>query len=190
MDIEIIGYISAGLALLIYIWYVILVKRRNTTLNALSGIDVQLKRRHDLIPNLVAIASKTMEFEQKILTDITSIRAEAIQKYNQKDANDVTKHFRIEKELAGKLSNFIVNAENYPSIKSDTAMLEIQSSLQDIEENLSAARRFYNSAIMEFNNAVEIFPGNLIAKLFGFKSMPFFETENKDNLDINNILKK
>ena len=157
-------------------WYATIVKRRNRVAEALAGIDVQLTQRHDLIPNLLAIARKFMEHERALLDEIAALRSKATSFGNTTDPAATAGKFAAEGQLGAGLGRVFAVAENYPSLKSDGPMIEAQRGYQEVETNIAAARRFYNAAVGGLNNAIQIFPGPLLASLAGVaKPPPFFE---------------
>ena len=158
-----------------YLWYVSLVKKRNTALEALSGIDVQLIKRADLVPNILKIAKRFMEHEKSLLTEITELCTLLSHNYNKADPSAVKEHLVQAERLNDKMSTLMVNVENYPELKSDNTMLQAMQTYNEVEAHISAARRFYNSAVSELNTAVEIFPGSIIASMASIKVMPFYE---------------
>jgi len=168
-----------------YFWYVSIVGKRNKALEALSGIDVQLKQRADLIPNILTIAKKFMQHERQLLEKITALRTKVIEDYDKSDRSAVAEHLEASGELAGKMGQLMVNVENYPDLKSDQTMLQAQASYNEVEAKISAARRFYNSSVTELNNAVQIFPGNIIAGWANIAEMPFYEAEDAARQPVN-----
>jgi len=174
---NIILWVAAiSLALVLYPWYATIVKRRNRVAEALAGIDVQLTQRHDLIPNLLTIARKFMEHERVLLDEITALRSKATSFGNTTDAAAIADRFEAEGQLTAGLGRLFAVAENYPSLESDGPMMQAQRGYQEVETNIAAARRFYNSAVGGLNNAIQIFPGPLLASLAGVgKPPPFFE---------------
>ena len=170
-------YILAIVLALGYLWYVNLIFKRNSVRRALSGIDVQLKKRSNLLPNILKIAQKFMTQEVALLEEVTRMRSKVQKDYDSKDASSIKQHLQHAGQLDKSLSQLMINVENYPELKSDQTMLNAQATFNEVEEQIAAARRFYNSAVTNLNNAVEIFPGNLIAKLAGIKSMPFYEAD-------------
>ncbi|ABX51538.1 MULTISPECIES: LemA family protein [Shewanella] len=158
-----------------YLWYVSLVKKRNTALEALSGIDVQLTKRADLVPNILKIAKRFMDHEKSLLTEITELRTQLSNNYNKADPSAVKEHLVQAERLNDKMGALMVNVENYPELKSDNTMLQAMQTYNEVEAHISAARRFYNSAVSELNTAVEIFPGSIIASMASIKVMPFYE---------------
>jgi LemA protein len=161
----------------LYAWYVIIVKRRNRVSEALAGIDVQLNQRHDLIPNLLRIARRFMEHEQALLEGITELRAKALSQSGQ-DSAAAAQKFAAEDKLGAGIGRLFAVAENYPALRSDGPMIEAQRGYQEVETNIAAARRSYNAAVGDLSNAIQIFPGPLLAGLAGVPSPPpFFRAE-------------
>jgi LemA protein len=156
--------------------YTEIVKRKNEIQEAFSDIDVQLKKRYDLVPNLVAVAQKYMEHEEDVLKTITETRS-GLQVSDKLPTNE---RFSKEDDLAGALKQLNLRIENYPDLKADKEMLELQKSLVEIEDYIAAARRFYNTAVNDYNDVISIFPGNLLAFLMGMKPQTYFSSE-KDN---------
>ncbi|WP_299802862.1 LemA family protein [uncultured Shewanella sp.] len=170
--------LGSGLVVIIaYLWYVSLIKKRNAGREALSGIDVQLKKRSSLVPNILKIAQKYMEHEKSLLTEITELRVLASKGYDSVDPSAVKAHLEVSEKLNQKMSQLMVSVENYPELKSDNTMLQAMQTYNEVEAQLSAARRFYNSAVSELNTAVEIFPGSIIASMASVKVMPFYEAD-------------
>ncbi len=166
-----IGWIVVGAVLVgLYVWYANIVTRRNRVGEALAGVDVQLNQRHDLIPNLLAVAKRFMEHERGLLDEITALRSKAA------SATDSAAKFAAEGQLDIGLGKLFAVAEAYPALKSDGPMIEAQRGLTEVETNIAAARRFYNSAVADLRNATQIFPGSLLAGLAGASTPPpFFE---------------
>lgn len=148
-----------------------LIRCRFLMKEAQSGIEVQFKRRHDLIPNIVETVKGYMQYEQKLLEDITSIRSKVL---NFKDNESKQK---LENSLSLGLKNIFALAENYPDLKANKSFLELHQALVEVEDQLQMARRYYNGTVRNYNIAVESFPGNIIASFFGFKPAEFFEIE-------------
>lgn len=175
------------IAVLYYI-YVSLIHRKNKVKEAFSGIDVQLKKRYDLIPNLLQCAAKFMEHEKSLLADITKLRTEAM----NTSLNESPKHLSsIENKLSSKLREFSISVENYPDLKSNQTMVQLMDTMNTVEENIAAARRFYNSAVNDLNNAIEIFPSSVVAKWLKIESKELFETpeEEKKSINVGDYLK-
>ncbi len=157
----------------IYSLYASVVRNKNAVLEALSGIDVQLRKRYDLIPNLLTIAKKFMDHENALFGKITELRSKAINaKLGSKEK------FATEAELDTQLKAFMVNVENYPTLKSDATMVQAMQTYNEVEEHISASRRFYNSALTQLRNSIQIFPGSLFASCAGeAANLSYFETD-------------
>jgi len=165
--------IGAAVAAL-YLWYATIIARRNKVQEALSSVDVHLNQRHDLIPNIVALAGRFMEHERALLTDVTRLREEA-RKATPPTPAEVSKRFALEGELGQRVGQLLVSMEAYPELKSDRPVMEAQQTWTEIEAQITASRRFYNAAVNQLNNAIQIFPGSIIAGIAGVAAMPFFE---------------
>ena len=146
-----------------------LVKLRNNRENAFADIDVQLKQRLDLIPQLVEAVKAYMKHESTVLTDITNARASAI------EAKGIDEKIAADGKMSSALQGLRVAVEAYPDLKASQNFMQLQGEISDIENKLAAARRFFNSATRELNNAVETFPSNLLAGMFGFKRETMYD---------------
>lgn len=164
----------------IYGWYMTLIQRRNKAREALSSIDVQLRKRHDLLPNVLKLAQKFMTHEKQLLTELTALRAQVTQSYDRSDPEQVAQHLEAARSLEAGMSRLFAVAENYPELRSSETIVTAQHTYTEVEGHIAAARRFYNSAVGSLNNAVEIFPGSVIANLAGVKTMPFYEIEDTE----------
>ncbi len=160
-----------------YTIYAGLIRKKNMVLEALSGIDVQFQKRADLVPNMLKAAKKYMEHEKELFSEIVELRNSANASYDKSDPQQVGKHIEAENLLKSKIDALKITVENYPELKSDATMLDAMDSMENVEGNLSAARRFYNSAVGDLNNAVEIFPSSLFANWLNIRQMPFFEAD-------------
>jgi len=160
-----------------YVWYVSIITKRNAMQEAFSGIDVQLKKRTELIPNILAIAKKFMSHEKELLEEITRLRSNILQSSSN---NDTDERFKLEGQLQNSLSGLMVAVENYPELKSDKTMLDAQRTYADIEEHISAARRNFNSANRVLRNSIQVFPGNIIASIIGVRTVAFFEVSESE----------
>ena len=165
--------IVVGIILIIALWvislYNSLVRLRNRRQNAFADIDVQLRQRHDLVPQLVETVKGYAAHEKDLLLKITEARSAAI------SAKTIDDKIVAEQQLTSALQGLRVQVEAYPDLKANQNFLQLQEELSDIENKLAASRRFFNGATTEYNNAVESFPGNIIAKNFGFKREIFFD---------------
>jgi LemA protein len=166
-----------------YFWYVTLASRRNKVQEALSGVDVQLKKRYDLIPNILKIAKKFMEHESELFSQVVKLREKISEDYNKNDSSAVQEYLKNSAALSSSMGSFIAKMENYPELKSSQNMLQAQQSYNEVEAEIAAARRFYNSAINSLRNAM-IFPGNIIALITRIKTMPFYEAEESAKAEI------
>lgn len=177
-----IGYIFFGLVALLLVFgvsiYNRLIKNRNLVQEAWSGIDVQLKRRSDLIPNLLEAVKGYMGHERGVLDHVTELRTQSRQ------AGSVGEKAQAEGMLGAALGNLLAVAENYPDLKASQNFLELERSLADIEEQLQLARRYYNGAARDFNILIGSFPSNLIAQKFGFQPVEYFEIEEPQEREL------
>ena len=153
-----------------------LVKLRNRVKEAWSDIDVQLKRRYDLIPNLVNAVKGYASHEKDVFENVTKARNMAVQ---AEQAGDVAGAARAENMLSGALKSLFAVAEAYPDLKANQNFLDLQAQLTDTENKIQAARRFYNGNVRDFNTKQEVFPANLVAGMFGFEAAEFFEVEDE-----------
>lgn len=170
---EIVVWLVAGVVLVVlYLWYATIVKRRNRVTEALGGIDVQLQQRHDLIPNVLTIARRFMEHERTLLNEITELRARAHGQIGERDFAKVGEKFAAEAQLGQQMGRLLMLAENYPQARADGPMMEAQRTYAEVETNIAAARRFYNTAVAELSNSVQIFPGPLLMGLAGVRTVP------------------
>ncbi len=174
--IFIILIILAGLYLVSN--YNSLVRLRNQVKNAWSQIDVQLKRRHDLIPNLIETVKGYMSHERETLENITNARSQAMK------ASTVAEKAKAESALSGALGRFNVVVENYPDLKANQNFLALQEELTSTENKISFARQNYNDQVLRYNNKIEMFPSNIIAGMFNFTKEDFFEIETKEEREV------
>ena len=177
-----IGIVVAIVVVVLIAWFISmyngLVKLRNNRENAFANIDVQLKQRFDLVPQLVNTIKGYATHEKEVLEKVTAARAAAM------NATTVDEKVQADKALSGALAGLRVSLEAYPELKANQNFLQLQNELSDIENKLSAARRFFNSSTRELNNACEVFPSNIVAGMFGFKRAPMYEaTESRDDLN-------
>ena len=180
INMEIILIVVLGLVLIFaYGVYVSIVRKRNKVQEAYSGIDVQLTKRHDLIPNVLSVAKNFMKHEKSLFTDITALRTQAVKQQHPKDAKSVKKALETEMDLGAKLNQLMVNVENYPNLKSDQTMVNAQKSLENVEEHIAASRRFYNSSVRVLNDTIQIWPMSMIASFVKVEPYPFFEADKE-----------
>lgn len=176
------GLIILAVVVLLGMWavsiYNNLVRLRNNRENAFANIDVQLKQRYDLIPQLVETVKGYAKHERELLESVTKARSAAM------SANTINEKIEAENQLTSALNGLKVSLEAYPDLKANQNFLQLQNEISDIENKLAAVRRFFNSATKEFNNAVQTFPSSLLAGMFGFKKEPMFEVPEEQRADI------
>lgn len=158
-----------------------LVRKRNLVDEAFSGIDVQLKKRTDLIPNLVNTVKGYMDHERGVLEQVTRYRAEAQRAGEQ---GDMAERAKAEGLLGQALGRLFAVAENYPDLKANQNFLDLQAQLSQVENDIQHARRYYNGTVRNLNIAVESFPSNLVANSFGFSKKEFFELEAESDREV------
>jgi len=162
-----------ALVVIFIIWMVSLYNRlvrlRNNRENAFADIDVQLRQRHDLIPQLVEAVKGYMKHESTVLTEITNARANAMK------ATTIDEKIQAEQLLSGALRGLQVAVEAYPDLKASQNFMQLQEEISDIENKLAASRRYFNSATKELNVATEVFPSNIVATMYGFKKEMMFD---------------
>ena len=163
-------------AIALFTMYNKLVGLRNIVRNSWSQIDVQLKRRFDLIPNLVETAKGYMKHESETFIKVTEARAQAMSAINKGDVKEVS---AAAANLDSALAKMMLTFENYPELKANQNFLALQEELTSTENKVAFARQAYNDAVMIYNNAVEMFPTNIIAGAFNFQRSDFFEIEDK-----------
>lgn len=174
---------STGLIIAIVVGFIVvalvsmynnLVRLRNNRENAFANIDVQLKQRHDLIPQLVETVKGYAKHERELLERVTQARSAAM------SASSINDKVQAENALSSALSGLKIQLEAYPELKANQNFLQLQGEISDIENKLAASRRFFNSATRELNNAVQTFPSNLIAGMTGFHKEPMFEIPQEE----------
>jgi len=163
-----------------------LVGKKNQVENVFATIDALLKKRYDLIPNLVETVKTYMKHEKSLLTDITELRAKATS--GQLSDND---RIAVENKMTKALGGIMVAVENYPDLKANQNFLQLQGSMNEIEEQISAARRAYNATVTIYNNAIEMFPTNIMASMMNYKRKNVFEIpeEERKNVDVGKMFK-
>lgn len=166
------------IALVVVVLWVIalfngLVRLKNRVSEAWSDIDVQLKRRYDLIPNLMETVKGYMQHEEGVLTKVTEARNMAM------SATGTEAKGKAENMLSETLKSLFAVAENYPDLKASQNFLQLQDEISDTENKIQASRRFYNGNVRDFNTKIQVFPNNMIANTLGFKAFEFFEIENE-----------
>lgn len=171
-----IVWVLLGVVAIILIWFIAifnkLVGLKNRADEAWSDIDVQLKRRYDLIPNLVETVKGYAKHEKEVFTNVTKARTEAI------SAKGLDNKAKAENQITEALKSVFAVAENYPALKANENFAKLQDELTDTENKIEAARRFFNANIRDFNIAIETFPSNVVAGMFSYKHRELFEMEN------------
>lgn len=175
--------IGAGILVILVIWLIAinnrLVALKNNRENAFSDIDVQLKQRYDLIPQLLGAVKGYMDHEKEVLTRVTEARSRAM------SATTISDKIAAEASLGAALNGFNMQIEAYPDLKANSNFMHLQQEIGDIENKLAAVRRFFNSATKEYNNAIEQFPSNIIAGMKNYKTEPMFDlgVDQRQTLD-------
>lgn len=178
------GVILIGAAVLLVLYLVGMyngfIILRTRIQEALSGIDVQLKRRADLIPNLVETVKGYAKHEKEVFENVTKARASMM------NAGSLQEKAEANNMMSGALKSLFAVAESYPELKANSNFQDLQRQLEDTEDKVSFSRQFYNSNVLEFNSKVQLFPGNIIAGMFGFKVAEFFAAteEEKKKIDV------
>lgn len=172
------------IVLLAVLLYNSLIRKKNEVDNAFGGIDVQLKKRYDLIPNLVATVQQYAAHEKEILQKVTELRAQALSGNLSNNEKVV-----VDNQMSGALRNLMVSVENYPELKANENFLHLQRNLNEVESQISAARRAYNAAVTNFNNGIETFPGNIMAGMMGLSRKQVFEIPDteRENVNVKNL---
>jgi LemA protein len=155
-----------------------LVSDRNQARQGYADIDVQLKRRADLVPQLVEAVRGYAAYEKALLTTVTGLRADALR------AAPAAERFGVERALGRQLKQLVLLQENYPQLKADANFRDLSAKLVEVEDALQYARRFYNGAVKQYLTRLESFPDLLVARLFAFAPMPFFETDERDAVKV------
>jgi LemA protein len=161
-----------------------LIRRRNEVDNAFGGMDVQLKKRYDLIPNLVASVKQYAKHEKEVLTNLTELRASAL----QPDLS-LNEKISLDNKISGAIKSMLISVENYPDLKANENFLQLQRSLNEVESQISAARRTFNAVVTDYNNGIQVFPNSIVAGMMGMKKKEVFvipQTE-RENVDVNKL---
>ena len=175
-----LGYVALSLVVIVIILlYNSLISRKNQVENIFGSIDVLLKKRRDLIPNLVESVKAYMKHEKELLENITSLRSRSLLTTNEEEK------MNLENQISAMLGRILVNIENYPQLKANENVMHLQMTLAEIEEQISAARRAYNQAVTDYNNAIEMIPTNILAKFMGYKKKAVFEISESERKNIN-----
>lgn len=178
----IVGLIILGVVFLLFVgMYNSLIKLKNNVKKSFSGIDVQLKRRTDLIPNLINTVKGYASHEKELLESLTKARTSII---NGSASGSVNAMAKGENMLSGALKSIFAVAENYPDLKANQNFLELQESLEETEDQIAAARRIYNENVNYLNTKIEVFPSNIIAGMFGFQQADLYTITESDRGNI------
>lgn len=159
--------------------YNMLIRRKNEVDNIFGTMDAMLKKRHDLIPNLVETVKQYMDYEKETLTEITRLRAQAVGG-NLSDNEKVA----IESRLGSRMSGLMIAVENYPNLKANESFNHLQNSWNEVEEQIAASRRAYNGAVTSYNNAIEMFPSNIIANYLNYQPKNVFDIPEEQRKNI------
>lgn len=165
-----------ALALIVIAMYNGLIRLKNRVEEAWSDIDVQLKRRYDLIPNLIETVKGYAQHEKETLENVIQARNQAMQAHS---GSDTKAQVEAENQLSSTLKSIFALSENYPDLKANTNFLELQRELSDTENKIQASRRFYNTNVRDFNTKLQIFPTNVMAGMLGFKAREYFEISDE-----------
>lgn len=166
---------AAGLVAAWLVWtFNRLVRHRNFVSEGWAGIDVQLRRRHDLVPNLIEIAEAYRVHEHNLLERVAALRSEGVRETR------VSRLGAVEGQLGKALGDLFAVVENYPDLRAADVYMKLQRDLIDVEDHLQMARRYYNGTVRNLNTIVEMFPSNLVARLFGFRAAEFFDLGDPD----------
>ena len=176
INLIILGVIVIALILM----YNSLVAKKNQVENIFGSVDTQLKKRYDLIPNLVATVSKYMEHEKSLFAEVTKLRSEA----NKPHISDGHK-MALDAKVSSALGSIMIAVENYPELKANENVMHLQSTLNEVEEQISAARRSYNQAVTDYNNAIEMFPSNFMANAMNYSKKDVFEITKSERRNTN-----
>ncbi len=177
MFISIIIFI--GLVFVLILMYNSLVSKKNQVANIFASVDTQLKKRYDLIPNLVASVSQYMEHEKSLLSEVTRLRSEA----NKPNISHGHK-MALDAKITSALGSIMVAVENYPDLKANENVMHLQSTLNELEEQISAARRAYNQAVTDYNNAIEMLPTSFMALAMNYTKKELFEITKDERQSI------
>ncbi len=170
----------AVVVVILVLMYNSLVSKKNQVENIFAGVDAVLKKRYDLIPNLVASVSKYMEHEKSLLQEVTKLRADA-------NKPNISEHEKIalDAKVSSALGSLMIAVENYPELKANENVMHLQHSLNEIEEQISAARRAYNQAVTDYNNAIEMIPTNFMANLMHYTRKEVFVIVESERQNVN-----
>jgi len=172
--------IAIVVILILVLMYNSLVNKKNQVENIFAAVDTQLKKRYDLIPNLVATVSKYMDHEKSLLEEVTKLRSDA----NKPNISD-EKKIELDKKITSALGSIMIAVENYPDLKANENVMHLQRSLNEVEEQIAAARRAYNQAVTDYNNAIEMIPTNFMASAMNYQRKQVFEIIEVERQNVN-----
>ena len=171
--------IPVAVIVIIVFLYNSLVAKKNQVINVFGTIDVMLKKRYELLPKLISTVKTYMKHERELLEEITKMRAKAV---SGRLSND--EKVDLDNKVTKALGGIMIAVENYPDLKANQNFLKLQGAMNEIEEQISAARRAYNAAVTDYNNAVEMFPTNIVASMMSYKLKKVFEIDQQQREDI------
>ncbi|NME72236.1 LemA family protein [Flammeovirga aprica] len=181
--------IIGGIAFLLVLYFISvynsLIAKRNQVENSFGGIDVQLKKRCDLIPNLIKVAGKYMTHEKEVLTNLTALRTQATS-----GTLSTEERIELDQKMSSAMKSIMISVENYPDLKANQSVDMLQRSLNEVESQISASRRFYNSTVTSYNTAIETFPNNIVAGMAGCQRKTVFQATvaERENVDVNDYM--
>lgn len=177
-------YILSGILAILVLYFIVVynnfIQKNNGIKETFATIDVFLKKRYDLIPNLFESAKEYMQFEKELLTNITALRAKAT---NDKLSPD--ERVKLDNEINRQINGIMVAVEAYPDLKTNERFQDVNNSMMQIEDELQASRRTYNAAVVDFNNYLQMIPSNIVGKIVGYNVMTLFEASEKERENIN-----
>jgi LemA protein len=178
--VVVIGLIVIGL-------YNSLIRKKNQVANIFATVNALLKKRYDLIPNLVATAQIYMKHEKDVFTEVTRLRAKALSGQASDD-----EQVEIDNQITKAIRGILVAVENYPALRANENFMHLQATLSEVEEQISAARRAYNATVTAYNNAVEMFPTNMMAQLMNYRGKRLFEIvpEQRESVDVHSLFQR
>lgn len=161
-----------------------LIRRRNEVENAFGGMDVQLKKRYDLIPNLISSVKEYVKHEQETLNKLTKLRASAL------NSNlSMNEKIDVDNKISDGIKSILLSVENYPDLKASDNFIHLQKSLNEVESQISAARRTFNAVVTDYNNGIQVFPNNIFANMMNMEKKEVFviPVEERENVDISKM---
>lgn len=178
MWLNILLGVVALLAIALVALYNTLARQRVIVDEASSDIETFLKQRYDMIPNLVETVKGYAKHEREIFENVSKLRSQAM------EAGSLEEKMKLDTEITKGISKIFAIAENYPQLRANENFIHLQSTLKDLEDNIQKSRRFYNGTVRDFNAKIVVFPNNLVAGLFGFKNLPFFEASEEEQKNV------